>query len=301
MVRGLTAGQRARLAVNVIRHSDFVRSLQVAPGFFAYRRCRQSGEPLQMDIDIRMGMGAIISLALRIHAWAAREGIAMDVISTCPLYSDGSDVFARYFERPFPPRGMMLPRPAAGWIHRREAPDHLTLAEGEELFKRLFTPNARLRALLDEAAEGCAAFDLSIHFRGTDKYRETGLVDHESVLEVARPYLERARRVFLATDDAGFARTIRKRWRRVAFVSYDVGEVVEGLARHFSKLEADDKAREALVNMFLLARAPICIRTMSYLSSFARMINPDLRTVTVNKRLDADTPFPERQLLMLEA
>jgi hypothetical protein len=107
--------------------------------------------------------------------------------------------------------------------------------------------------------------------------------------------------VFLATDDAGFARTIRQRWPRIVFTSYDLGEVAEGKARHFSDLGVDDKAKEALVNMFLLARAPVCVRTMSYMSSFVRLINPDIRTVTVNKRIGADTPFPERQILELEA
>jgi hypothetical protein len=297
----LTAGQRRKLFLNRIRHSELARSLKVIPGVLPYRALRASNTPLLIDIQTRMGMGAILSLALRLHNWAALQRADLAVTSTSPLYSDGDDMLSRYFERPAAVSRRPMSHLAREWIFRNEAPQHFALGEASDLFVRLFTPNTRLLALLDTAADGTSAFDLSIHFRATDKYLETGLVDHESILATAGPYLAQASRVFLATDDAGFALTIRQRWPGIRFVSYDLGEVEAGKARHFSGLSAQDKASEALVNMFLLARAPVCVRTMSYLSSFARIINPDLQTITVNRRIDAMTPFPERQILELEA
>ncbi len=300
MTRRLGAAQRGKLFVNAIRHARVARSLRAMPGFLPYRSLRRSKLPLLIDIESNIGMGAILSFALRIHSWAAREGIDVAVVSSSPLYSEGGDIFARYFERPATGTRRAVPHLAREWIYQNELPWQVSPSETYELFGRLFVANARLLSLLDHAAGGAAPFDLSIHFRATDKYLETGVVDTEHVLETARPYLEQASRVFLATDDAGFARTIRQRWPKVSFISYDLGEVEAGKARHFSNLSPQAKADEALVNMFLIARAPICVRTMSYLSSFVRVINPDIRTITVNRRIDAKTPFPELQLLERE-
>jgi hypothetical protein len=61
------------------------------------------------------------------------------------------------------------------------------------------------------------------------------------------------------------------------------------------------KAQEALTNMFLIARAPVCFRTSSFLSSFSKIINDSLRTVTVNKTVFEESPFPEKQVLQAES
>ena len=120
------------------------------------------------------------------------------------------------------------------------------------------------------------------------------------MLQAVAPAFTRCRRVFLATDDAVFAQLVRQRWRNIAFTSFDLGEVDDGQARHFSDLPPPDRAIEALVNMFVLARAPVCYRTMSYLSSFCALINPSTETVTINGVINHATPFPERLLLEVE-
>src|SRR5579871_1170787 len=167
MARRLTAVQWVRLIANGIRHSEIARSIKVLPGFFPYRRLRQPAGPLLIDIETRMGMGAILSLALRLHNWAAHLRIDAEVISTSPLYSEGADVLARFFERPGAASGHRVSSLAREWIYRNEAPVHVPLSEAVDLFARLFKPNAYLLALLDQAAGGKEPFDLSIHFRAT--------------------------------------------------------------------------------------------------------------------------------------
>jgi len=73
-----------------------------------------------------------------------------------------------------------------------------------------------------------------------------------------------------------------------------------GTPRHFSALSPADKALEALVNIHALARAPVCIRTSSYLSAISALVAPAMRTVTVNRTIGRAAPFPEAELLACE-
>lgn len=65
----------------------------------------------------------------------------------------------------------------------------------------------------------------------------------------------RAANVFLATDDPAFSAALKEEMPQLSLTSYDRGQTPTGVARHFSDLAPDDKALEALVNIFLIARA----------------------------------------------
>ena len=67
MAQRFTAAQRGKLFLNAIRHSELARSLKVLPGALPYRSLRRAHMPLLIDIESRMGMGAILSLALRVR------------------------------------------------------------------------------------------------------------------------------------------------------------------------------------------------------------------------------------------
>lgn len=292
----------ARQLLVRIKTSQFARELRVWPGYLPFRAALLGGAPLELDVNERIGMGAILAHALLWQSWADECGLPVRIISTSPLYSAEENVFERYFEPvgapgPFQP----LDDRATAWFNRKEAPDHIPLEQATAIFTRLFRPNEHLQALLKEAG-GNAPFDLSIHMRGTDKVLDSGKVPRQVLLDHAAPFLDGAKRVFLATDDAEFARSIRKEWGGVTFVSYDLGEVQEGRPRHFSDLDPDLKARESLVNMFLLARAPVLLRTSSFMSSFSKLINPALRTITINRTTKFKaSPFPEAEILQSEA
>lgn len=293
--------------------SDLGRSLKASPGFLPFRLARRGGAPIEADIGIRMGMGAILAHAIRLWAWAEDNGVALTLRSSCPLYSDNGDFLARFLDpaalstgprtaqlaasvRP----GRQLSAAASEWMMRYEMPRHISLPRASDIAARHLRPGPALRAELARLGAG-GPFDMAIHFRGTDKFRESGAVDIGTLKTAAAPYLARATRVFLATDIAEAATAIRTAWPQIAFVSYDLGTVADGQPRHFSDLPADEKAREALVNIFMIADAPLCVRTSSYMSSLARVLNPDQRTITINRTLTAGTPFPERQILEHES
>jgi len=285
-----------------IKTSQFIRELRVWPGCLPFHAALRNGAALELDMNERIGMGAILAHALLWQAWADDRGLPIRIISTSPLYSTGGNVFERYFE-PVGGLGPFLPlsNKARAWFNRKEAPSHIPLDQASAIFTRLFSPNAHLQTLVKQAG-GNAPFDLSIHMRGTDKVLDSGQVSGQVLLDAAAPFLDKAKRVFLATDDTEFAMTIRKEWKSVTFVSYDLGEVQEGRPRHFSDLDPDLKARESLVNMFLLAKAPVLLRTSSFMSSFSKLINPALRTITINRTTKFKaSPFPEAEILRSEA
>lgn len=301
MCRQLTvAGQNRILdplliAARRIKTSTAISLAKARLGRVAMMLERREG--LSADLSGRIGMGALICYALRLHDLAEQRGQTAHIVSTSPLYSAGGDVFGQFFDRAEPspgwrPHGVL----ATEWLLHRAAPGSLALARAQDLMARYFRPKAALRA------EIAGPFDLSIHFRGTDKFMETGRIDVQRMLDALAPHLPdqgAGRSVFLATDDAAFAVAVRATYALASFRSYDLGEVAPGVARHFSDLSARDKAMEALVNIYSIASAPLCVRTSSYLSAISRLANPDMATITINHG-PGELGFPEQQIRAAE-
>lgn len=268
-------------------------------GAVPYALERRGAAAPVIDLTAPIGMGALICHALLFHAWFEATGQAGAVRATSPLYSQGAeDVFARFFERESSANSPALSRWATEYLIARRRPGRLALTEAQRLFAAHFRPGPALAQAL-AAATDCPRFDLSIHFRGTDKFLESGRVAYAPMFAAIRTELagRTTARAFLATDDAAFAAALRAEFPGLDCTSYDLGEVTPGVPRHYSDLSPTDKAREALVNVFLLARAPVCLRTSSYLSAVSALANPGLRTVTINQTLGAAQPFPEGELL----
>lgn len=289
---------RLRQLATRLHSRPIVQRAKTLPGLLPYRLADKRA--LSVDITIPMGMGAILAHAIRLRAWAETHGYGLRIRSTCPLYSDGADLFEQFFvPQESAPDAPPLGPQAARWILRNEMPRHIPLDRSSAIAADLLRPNARLEAAIAEAAGG-HVFDMAIHYRGTDKVLETGVAPFEELLATAAPYLDGAKTVFLATDHAPFATRIKADWPGITFVSYDLGTVEAGMPRHFSDLPAELKAQEALVNMLCIARAPLCLRTSSYMSSLSRILNPAHRTLTVNKSLLRRTPYPELEILEAE-
>lgn len=296
----LNARQRAKAMLQQVKGSAPVTAIKRAPQYCAWKLAPlQAGDSFTVDLSLRVGMGALMAYALRVAHWAAENRMALKVRASSPLYGERQDIFPLYFLSRFESDGRAIGTQRREWLLTREIASHIPHEAAKDLFATHFTPNQRLAAEID-AASGGRDFDLSIHFRGTDKFMETGLTDAQLMLTALKPHMPSARNVFLATDDANFSVLVRQAWPEVTFTSYDRGVVMPGKARHFSAMSPEDKALEALVNMYALARAPHCVRTMSYMSSFVGLIRPSVGTTTINGKIDENTPFPERDLLLRE-
>jgi hypothetical protein len=142
---------------------------------------------------------------------------------------------------------------------------------------------------------------LGVHYRGTDKIRESPKVSYESVRRNIEHYLERypaTSCIFVATDDANcldylqstsIGRTIV--WRQDAFRSRDGSSVHESACTDKYAMN-----RDAIVNCLILSRCAALLKTASILSGWSKLFNPRLPVVMLSKPHEEHLWFPERVL-----
>lgn len=256
-----------------------------------------------------MGMGAVLSHAIVLIRHAEAHGLIPRLTSTNPLFSrSGDDFLADYLGPNGHAADRLRPirfRNVESVFHLRVL-HHLSIADAN----RIFWSHLRPKPVITDRVDGVlrdlsiGQFDLSIHYRGTDKVLEGALVGYESVERAISKHIDGGglfNVVFLATDDASFDDFVRSRWPGTAFISYTCGHPRNpSVPRHFSDMAPEDKAIEALVNILLLARAPTCIRTTSYMSAISKIANPSLITHTLNRTYRDSRLFPEREVLAEE-
>lgn len=244
----------------------------------------EKSDSIVVDLSGKVGMGAIICYALRIYAYGELSNRSVNILCSSPLYSKSGDVFARFFERPISIRKQAsLSNSATQWLVQHAIPWSIPIGVAQDIFARQFTPNTFLQEFLGDT------FDLSIHYRATDKVFESGAPPIAEMLAAVGSAINgEPLNVFLATDDQGFREKLMSLFPQCTFSSFELGNVRDGVARHFSNLPPADKAVEAIVNMFKLASANTCVRTLSYMSAIAPLINPSIKLITVNA---AKKPF----------
>jgi hypothetical protein len=268
-----------------------------------------------VDISGRKGLGALLSEAVLLCHSAETRGLIPRIVSSNPLYASrkGQDFLADYFDgapgksgalprRLFPMRFRTL------WsLYPLGITQRLPLDEAARVFGRHFQPRPLVSDAVSAVLDSVPGrrFDVSVHYRGTDKFLEAPAAGFERYADALHRHREGGgalRRVFLATDDATFDQWIRARFPDVPFSSYTLGEPLDASrGRHFSDMKPQDKALEAIVNVFLLAAAPVCIRGASYLSAMSRLANPQLQTVTLNRDRWGSTAYPESEILAEES
>jgi hypothetical protein len=286
--------------------SEPVRELRAYAGFPAYAARRRSmGDALCVDVYPRMGMGALLAKSILFHEMAEQSGLKAEIISTNSLYlpAGSTDVLSEYFRgRSARTSATPLSGPSYIWALRRVAPQKLSLERASEIFAREFKPADAVSEVINTVLAGRQNFDLSIHFRGTDKALESGTPDIALALEHIAPFLEGSsgKDVFLATDDANFKNIIHTRYPHHNFTSFDMCEVPDGVPRHFSSMTPKEKAIESLVNIFLLSMSPMIVRSSSYMSAISAIANPSMKTITINKTLGERKIFPEHELIQSE-
>lgn len=286
--------------------SEPVRRVNALLGVPQYLMRRQRmNSTLAVDIQTRMGMGAVLSKALLFHELANLQGVAAEIYSSNSLYSeiDQTDFLETYFYRPSKRFGG---KPIAGrsylWALRNVAPQELSVRRASELFRIHFSPKDNITDRVSSVMNGRTNFDLSIHFRSTDKSLESGAPDTHAAIERISRYLDtgETKGVFLATDDMAFQNIITSRFAQHRFFTYNLVDLPVDTPRHFSNMTPTEKAIEALVNIFLLSRSPLIVRSSSYMSAISALVNPHMKTDTLNRTLTNRSIFPESQILARE-
>ena len=287
------------------RFSYFIKKT-MSYAFFRFET-RRGDRKFIVDISHKIGMGAIIANAIKLIAHQEKYNLDIHIVSSSPLYcKEGDrDFLCEFFEREVDLSGYRhFSSSAVEWLLQRERSSHLAINRARDIFAIEFRPNKWLSQQINDAMKCSSDFDLSIHFRGTDKFLEAWFIDYSLMLNVINSHIQLhgdTSKVFLATDDAEFSRIVRAEFPDIRFQSFDICDVSEGEPRHFADADPFEKATEAIVNIFLLGRAPICIRTSSYLSSIAVLASSSLETRTINWTLTDDLPFPEAEIFAHEA
>jgi hypothetical protein len=274
-------------------------------------RARHNRPYFAVDIGSSKGMGAVLSEALLMCHYAKQNGLIPRIISTNSLYAprSGKDFISLYLgladQDNVPDLRPMRYRTLWSFYHLKFA-QHLSLSEANQLFWTYFPPKAIITDKVDAVLANVPnrKFDLSIHYRGTDKALEAPLVRFEVYEKAILDYQAGSgniKAIFLATDDSDFEAFVKQRFPETSFTTYNLGSSINTLrGRHFSDMSPGDKAIESLVNMFLLAAAPTCIRGVSYMSAISKILNPTLQTVTLNRTHWGSSGFPEQEILNAE-
>jgi hypothetical protein len=291
------------------RHSDAARYLASRP-FYSLHRARQSrnGRYFAFDVCGACGMGAVLTHTVLLLKYAEQAGQVPVIAFTNPLYGSvpGADWFPNYFA--------MTPEYAIGEstrgclnylkVHHEFSaagfgvPERISLVEANRVFSRYISVKREVWDVADSIAASLPnpRYDLSIHYRGTDKWLEATAASFDDVAAKIEALMQnglKVQKVFLATDAIDFDRYIRNRFPSVQFFDFNVMPLEDGSTpRHFSTISGGDKAIEALVNILALSRSAVCIRTCSYLSAWSKILNPSMRTYTLN-RLHKPQLFPE--------
>jgi len=143
---------------------------------------------------------------------------------------------------------------------------------------------------------------VGVHYRGTDKVRESPVVSYERVRRNIDRYLElhpTTDCVFVATDDANFLDHLQNAalgptvvYRDDSFRSRDGSSIHES-----SSTDKYAINRDAIVNCLILSRCEALLKTASILSGWSKLFNPRLPVVMLNKPHDEHLWFPERVLV----
>jgi len=260
-----------------------------------------------VEISGAMGMGAVLSTAIMVLHDAERRGLRPYFRFTTPNYAvaPGRDWLPTYFSQ-------LVALPAdlePVQFHRVSSPYDITFRRLDRgltlhLAAELFSRHLQFESSLVEEARTFREREfgeddvIGVHYRGTDKHYEAPRVAWERVVRTVRAELAiRPRPVFLATDEPEFLDYFREALPGVDISDLACSEIYSGgRPAHFSPGNNDQKAREALLTMLVLAGCGTCIRTSSHLSAWAKILNPDQVVIMLSRPERRAFAFPDKEI-----
>lgn len=159
-----------------------------------------------------------------------------------------------------------------------------------ELIQKYIKVKAHIQAKVDSFVEKHfkGRFVIGIHYRGTDKYTEAPRAAYHKVDNFIRECLKEGKgkkpAIFVATDEQQFLDHIIDMFPDRVFYM-DAERSSNGAPVHlFSTISPYLKGEQALVDMLLLSRTTVLIRTSSNLSLWSTYFSPNLKVLEVNHR-----------------
>ena len=158
--------------------------------------------------------------------------------------------------------------------------DFSKFSEAERLFDKYFFIRTDVLDQINLWPGLDLADCLGIHYRGTDRQRESEPVEFATMIGVATRYFPHLRSVFIATDEEQFLF-----FARAKMADRKIGTFASTAARYHKVDQGDNfnKGLHALADCILLSRCGGLVKTPSALSAWSKVFAPDLRVVLVGK------------------
>jgi hypothetical protein len=262
---------------------------------------------LAVDVRSTVGLGAKLEWCLEIMAYCNDTGLVPRFRFSYPDSRQRVDYFGSFFnirdseERP---AKFVTISSIVELDLGRDYDNVLTIPLATYLINKYLVVSATVMSEVDGFCSQHFADRrvLGVHYRGTDKARESPIVSYDSVRRNIEHYLElypATDRVFIASDDANFIEHLHAAalsrpiiCREDSFRSRDGSSIHE--SAHTDKYYVN---RDAIVNCLVLSRCAALLKTASILSGWSKLFNPRLPVVMLNKPYDGHLWFPERELI----
>lgn len=262
---------------------------------------------LGVEIRSTVGLGAKLEWCLEIIAYCHDKGLLPQFRFSYPEAQDREDHFGSLFRiRDSQERRARFVR-ISSIIELdlgRNYDELLTIERANDLIDRYLVVREEVVGEVDTFC-GQHFGDrrvVGVHYRGTDKVRESPHVPYDMVRRNIDRYLElypSTDCIFVATDDANFLEHLQKAGPGPAILSReDSYRSRDGSPIHESS-HTDKYAinRDAIVNCLILSRCEALLKTASILSGWSKLFNPRLPVVMLNKPGEEHLWFPERVLV----
>jgi hypothetical protein len=301
-----------------IRRSTAFKTVVSTPKRLSVKAIQQLNRGIfSVEIRANAGFFAVMQMILFILIHCRKNGLYPDVSAKGGIYGEETgtiDWFSELFESiQRPPSATAACLAERRYIRTSIISDEgelgfrsqydlrLSLAEASELFNSHYRPSAAVCSEVDAIVNriGISRTTLAVHYRGTDKVHEAGLVPWHLVCERVAAIVSKKRQfteIFLATDEVEFAEYF-KNWPFELPTILAPAEYLPMGNRpvHFSGHPGLAIGREALITCLLLTRCGFLLKTASYLSGWAKILNPELPVYLIASPIGAGF-FPDRAL-----
>ena len=135
-------------------------------------------------------------------------------------------------------------------------------------------------------------FVIGVHYRGTDKKLEVKRVEYEKVYTAISSLIQRKNlvnyKLFVATDEQAFIDYIKTKFRNVVYTN--AHRSIDGQPVHYITVNGRPQeprnactiGEECVVDMLLLARSHVLVRTASCLSLCSTFFNPTMEVISLS-------------------
>ena len=125
---------------------------------------------------------------------------------------------------------------------------------------------------------------IGVHYRGTDKKVESPRVPYNRVLKEIEKAIGPGDMIYVATDESGFLDFIQNHYPDQTLSIDAIRSKSERPIHLGSGGSGYQIGLEAMLDVHLLSRCDLLIRTSSNLSLFSTYLNPDLPVIVLNER-----------------